>query len=139
MLPFRKAEQLVHARWPTEIVAHACKTSIRPTVSDTMTCSIVITWQSQQQPSSYGMCGAAAHGRSEFLTVFQSCDVLVAVFQSGQIVHTRWPTEILAHACVKATTIHQPFYVHLLLRRSIDSCHVLLQVQGILLSCILSW
>ena len=39
---------------------------ILPTVSDIMTCSLVITWHSQQQLSSYGKYQTTAQGRSDF-------------------------------------------------------------------------
>ena len=61
----------------------ARKTLILPAGSDIMTCSIVITWRSQQQMSSYGMYGAAAHGSSEFLVCLAQAGRWSRTWQSG--------------------------------------------------------
>ena len=93
---------------------------ILPTVSDIMTCSLVITWHSQQQLSSYSKYQTTAQGRS----------FLLQPLGVEQIFHTRWPTGIFAHSCIRGQTyINSPLWTSPP-AAIIDSCHVLRQPKA---------
>ena len=57
---------------------------------------------------------------------------LLKSFGAEQIVHTRWPTEIFAHACVEVKPKSTPFMC-ISSRNKAYSCHVLRQSKSILL------
>ena len=78
------AEQICHTRWPIEIFAHACVD-----VTPISTPFARIHMRSCQTPMAL------------FPGLVVCWALLLQSFRAERIVHTRWPTEIFAHACVE--------------------------------------
>ena len=119
------AEQIGHTRLPTNIFSHACVENLFSCISsrnkagggfgDEQCWAVLwtpnedfgcITLHAQSTAATY-FTGAV---KSDVVHLIVVCwAFLLQSFGAEQILHTRWPTEIFAHACVEIKPISIPF------------------------------